>query len=93
MNEYLRIQKANDTLEHINENNERFNQFLKTKNDNYEKMKQKNDLNNIEKNLNVKRMEQQKQFLRENLNEEIKEREKQILENKKKLKNKTKLLK
>ena len=47
-------------------------------------MKQKNDLNNIEKNLNVKRMEQQKQFLRENLNEEIKEREKQILENKKK---------
>ncbi len=80
MNEYLRIQKANDILEHINENNERFNQFLKTKNDNYEKMK----INNFEKNLNVKRMEQQKQFLRENLNEEIKEREKQILENKKK---------
>ena len=49
MNEYLRIQKANDTLEHINENNERFNQFLKTKKNNYEKMKQKNDLNNIEK--------------------------------------------
>ena len=47
-------------------------------------MKQKNDLNKIEKNLNVKRMEQQKQFFRENLDEEIKEREKQILENKKK---------
>ena len=78
MNEYLRIQKVNDTLEHINKNNERFNQFLKTKNDNYEKMKQKNDLNKIEKNLNVKRMEQQKQFVRENLNEKLKKEKKKF---------------